>query len=97
MKSNPDHCPICGKFMDVLCSGYRDHPFVDGRCHEYICHICHSAPCTWRFDEDVWMWKELENELHTVEELVSAGFDKKEVITSLKALKLAIKKKKPPK
>ena len=102
MKKNPspDHCPICGQHMDVICSGYRFTPFIDGRCYEAICHLCHELPCFYRFDEDIWMWKQYsseDRELHTVEEMVQHGFDKKQAAISLKAVKRAIKKGKYPK
>lgn len=94
-KKSPDNCPLCGQYMDVICSGYRFKPFIDGQCYEYICHCCHTIPCAARFDKDTWHTYDFsDKELHTVEELVSQGFEEKEAKISLKALKAAMKKHK---
>jgi hypothetical protein len=83
--------------MDVICSGYRYKPFVNGRCYDYICQGCHETPCLGRLDEqDVWISYEYGKELHTVEELMSFGWEKKEAVRHIKAVKAAIKKKKKP-
>ncbi len=95
-----EHCPICGQYMEVICSGFARDPFIDGRCYESICHACFSVPCTWRFDEDVWMWMHYDLgqlEFHTVTELIRFGFTKEEATISLKAIKTAIKNSKHPK
>jgi hypothetical protein len=102
-KENSDYCPICGEFMDVLCSGHRSKPFVDGRKYDAICFVCFNVPKTWYVklgkaedgSEDVWEgpffdWKHL----NTAEELVSDGStdDLKRARKSVKAVKAQIKK-----
>jgi hypothetical protein len=95
MKKNksPDECPICGQFMNVICSGYHHKPFADGRCYEFICQGCYEVPCTRRFVEDCWMLVKYEygKELHTLEEMMSFGWEKQEAQICIKAVKKVIK------
>jgi hypothetical protein len=92
---NPDNCPICGRFMDVICTGHNRKPFIDGRCYEAICQLCFETPCLGRYESNVWKTYSLsDGELHTADELSAHGFDKKEATISIKAVKKALKKKK---
>lgn len=103
MPKGDDFCPICGEFMDVLCSGHRRTPFVDGRTYDHICFICFNVPKVWYItrgkaedgSEDVWEgpffdWKHL----NTAEDLVEDGTteDIKKARKSIKAVKAQIKK-----
>lgn len=58
-KTDDEHCPICGQYMEIRCIGHRDKPFVDGFTYDAICFICFSIPKTYihkigENGEDVW-------------------------------------------
>lgn len=86
-------CQICGQEVEVCVSGYRDHPFIDGRKYEEICFVCSEVPKMYEYKN-----KELTKfdtfdpkRLHTVAELAEDGFDNKYAKKCIAAVKRAIK------
>lgn len=90
-----DLCPICGQEMLVYCSGYRHHPFVDGKKYEAICQLCGEVPKMAYCDDQgtTWFYKEFDpQQLCSLEELMSGGWTKEECKISLDAVKASIRK-----
>lgn len=81
-RKDPDMCPICGTYMDVLCTGYARSPFLNGRKYESICFVCLHVPKIWACrsgrakdgSDDEWtgpLWDV--KSLYTAKELVDDG------------------------
>ena len=101
-RRDENECPICGEYMDVLCSGHAQTPFVDGRKYDYICFVCFHVPKLWQCtygrakdgSQDVWngpIWDP--KSLYTAKELVAAGVcdDLSRASKSVKAIKAKLK------
>lgn len=83
--------------METLCTGHREKPFVDGKKYKSICHCCFEVPNCATFVVEtpgmVTMYSKLDPaKLHSIEELMGFGFNKREATTSLKAVEKSIKK-----
>lgn len=83
--------------METICTGHRAKPFVDGKTYKAICHCCFEVPkCeTFVVEKPGWvtMYSKLDPaSLHTLEELMEFGFNKKEAINSIKCVQQSIKK-----
>lgn len=91
-------CHICGLEFEVFASTYENTPWVDGKKHAEICHICFDVPKNLEYDEkkDEWVaYEELSpSRLRTVEEMVDDGWDKKEAQVAIRAVKKACRNKK---
>jgi hypothetical protein len=90
-----DECPICGQYISVIASGYRNEPFLDGKKYHVMCFTCActvKGAFTFRVGEN--LKPIVPGELYTVQEMMEDGFDKKEAEISLKAVKAAIAKSK---
>lgn len=96
-------CQICGCEPEAYVSAYRERPFVDGRKYKEICWCCANVPKTWELlknyddgycihKEYVMVYDEMDpKRLHTVEEIMSEGWDREEATRSVRAVKRAIK------
>lgn len=97
MAKDKDHCPICKQFIAVLVSGFKEIPFIDGKTYEAICHCCSEVPKMYDFDtatqKFIFYDKMEPSRLHTVEELVEDGWNKKVAEISYKAIKNLVKRK----
>ena len=91
-KKNLDNCPICGEYIDVIVSGYRDEEFITGKKYEHICMTCACVP---KNSFVVLLGDDLKSKelLNNVEEMVADGFNKRRVELSLKAIKSLLKKR----
>ena len=90
-----DVCDICGEPYDAYCSYYRHHPWIDGRKHEIICHICYDVPKVHVVDKEsgvTFLTPFDPNRIQTVKEMMDGGWDKWQAERSVKATKAAIKK-----
>src|SRR5271157_1819252 len=49
-----DLCPLCGQYMDLICTGYKNTLFVDYQYHPKMCFGCFHVPKTERqiYDEE---------------------------------------------
>lgn len=97
MAKKSDDCPICGEYIDIAVSGFRETPFINGKTYEYICFTCASTPkntfVAILFDNDIIEYNKNKGMLNNLEEMVADGFNKKRAETSIKAIKKLIKKK----
>lgn len=96
MSKNEDYCSVCKVFVDgPFTRGFAGGGFIDGRKHPVMCHCCMSIPKMYEFkDNRLTVFEEYDDRrLHTLEELVQDGFNKKQAEKSLKAVKTCIKKK----
>ena len=95
-KNNEEFCPLCGEYMDVVCSVHREKQFIDGKKYNYICHTCFNVPKMYDYNEktDKLIIYELmdPNRLSTVADMVSEGANAKLAEKSIKAVKQSIKK-----
>lgn len=90
-------CPICKQFIEVHAKGYLDHPFIDGNYYQDICFVCDSVPKMWEYSETMGLKYFVDfdiKRLHSLEEMIEDGFDKKEAFISIQAVKKAIRKAK---
>lgn len=87
-KRNENECPICGEYIQIASSGYLNHPFVDGKKYDAICLCCAS---TLKGSFTIAGPKN-PPELHSLQEMIEDGFDKKNAEKSLKLIKKALKK-----
>jgi len=94
-------CPICDLEIEVLCRGYSDECFIDGKKYPLICFSCASVPKNWEYDEetdDVITYDQHDpKRLHTVEEMVDDGWTQAEAKIAIKSVKAAIRKAKKKK
>ena len=86
-------CQICGYEVEVCVSGYKEHPFIDGRRYQEICFLCSEVPKMYEYkNNELIVYDSFDDHrLHTAMELVEEGFDKKEAQQSIRAVKRAIK------
>jgi hypothetical protein len=96
MSKNKDgYCRICGSLCEVICSGHRNKPFVDGKNYAQLCHLCYSVPKICELKDEKWEIYTLEDQkLHTANELIEDGWDQADVSKSIKAVRAAIKRSK---
>jgi len=107
MARNPDNCPICGEYMEILCTGHRHTVFVTGKKYQEICFVCFSTPKTWVVkwgkaedgSEDIWEGPYFDKyHLHTATELVEDGAtnSRSRAQKSITAIKKKAKSYTPP-
>ena len=91
-------CPICGNEIEIIVRGYVEDPFIDGKTYNEMCFTCSSVPKMWKYDEEteeLIVYSEFsQTRLHTIDEMVSDGFEKEESRQSIRAVRAAIKKSK---
>lgn len=86
-KRDPDCCPVCNQFIDVVVCVFQNDPFYDGRKYSEICFTCLSVVKSISLlnpeeeNDSKLRWKSYENEpgvgpihLHTVEEMEGQGW-----------------------
>lgn len=104
-KKTSDDCPICGRYLDVLCTVGSE--WYDGKKYACICFVCASVIRTCRViihdpkdaTKDEWVVYDYEEDdstfyLHTPAELTGMGFGKLEVEKSIKAVKSVLRRAK---
>jgi hypothetical protein len=89
MAKNDDICPICKEYIDIIVSGFKDEPFINGKKYENICFVCACVPKNSFVIIPV--EKHKDNALNTVEEMVAEGFNKKRAEISVKCVKKILK------
>jgi hypothetical protein len=97
MVKKSDDCPICGEYINIAVSGFRETPFITGKTYEYICFTCACTPrkaftISLSVDDEIEYNKNKEI-LNNLEEMIADGFDKKRAEISIKTIKKLIKKK----
>lgn len=99
-----DLCPLCGKFMDLYCTGNKHIPFVDGKTYDKLCFTCYHVPKTERqvYEKNGDIKEIIElpyssQHLHTAQELVNLGPADTilEARKSVAAVRASIKENKP--
>jgi hypothetical protein len=93
-------CPLCGEYMDLICTGHRNMPFVDDVCYPKMCFTCYYVP---KIEEQVYnkdgsikdeiQYPFSHKHLHTPEELAMWGQadNLQQARKSVRAVKKAIK------
>jgi len=82
------HCDICGQVYEAFFSGYREFPWVNGKCYKEICHVCANVPIYISYDEKNDLWVDLDvPRIRTLEEMISDGWGKEESKISIRAVK----------
>lgn len=80
-------CPLCKRPLFAYYSYFGTHPFLDGKKYDGLCMICAELP----------VWAEETPTIRGIEEMCGpdsgSGYDKKEVATSMKAIKDAVAKR----
>lgn len=79
-------CPICRQPIDVFVR--MTEPFLFAKKLEHICFVCYSVPKMWYWEGEEYKTHPNFNEktVHTIDEMVGHGFNKKEAQTSIKAV-----------
>jgi len=88
-------CDICQQPLTALIR-YDDYPFIDGKYYDIVCHICHSVPRTWQYDQEgnVIYYGYLDcTRLASVQTLMREGWDQQQALCSIRAVKKLIKYK----
>lgn len=44
---NPYACPLCGQNMEIVCRGFENEPFIDGKKYKVLCFTCINVPKIW--------------------------------------------------
>ena len=83
-KNNPDLCPICGQFIDIIVSSFAEVPFITGKCYPEICFTCSAVP---KVIDENGKFNVSPKRLHSVEEMVELGYDKIKSKNCIKAVK----------
>lgn len=100
MKKRTDDnlCPICGAWMDAICSGFRHSPWADGRTYEAICDCCRNVIKTGEYINGEWVeYDFMEGKMHSLEKMLDDGWPKNQAVQAIKGVKKALKNRKKPK
>ena len=87
-------CPICGQYVDVIVRTYKEEPFIDGRCYNFMCHECSTVPKIWTQSANgtiTWYATMSPNRLMSLKEMMDDGWDKFRAKKSIHAVEKILK------